>query len=318
MTQSESPRPVLPVGDLLTETIPGVSLRLLAGEKGLQRPILSDIVQKPGLALAAEQVETLSEGSVQVLGRSEVAYLTGLPPAQRQRVLTRIGKSRVACLILARGAEPPADLVSAAEAHAIPVLSSHWTSSQLIDNVGRHLEKRLAPSITIHGTFIDIYGVGVLILGESGVGKSESALELILRGHRLISDDTVSFRRIGSILNGTGAEVSRYHMELRGIGIINIKDLFGVAAVRERKDVDLVVHLDRWQENKDYDRLGLDTRSYTLLSVNLPFIELPVGPGRNLSILLEVAARHYLLRTRGYHPARELATRIQRTLGEKE
>jgi HPr kinase/phosphorylase len=150
------------------------------------------------------------------------------------------------------------------------------------------------------------------------VGKSESALELILRGHRLVSDDTVTIRRIGRGLNGSGPEISRYHMELRGIGIINIKDLYGVTAVRERKDVELVVHLDHWQENKEYDRLGLDGKTYDILGAHLPFIEMPVGPGRNLSILLEVAARHHLLKSKGYHPARELADRIQQSLGESE
>ncbi|MGH6692966.1 MAG: HPr(Ser) kinase/phosphatase, partial [Gammaproteobacteria bacterium] len=175
----------------------------------------------------------------------------------------------------------------------------------------------LAPSVTIHGTLIDIYGVGVLILGESGVGKSESALELIIRGHRLVSDDTVTVRRVGAVLNGTGADVSRYHMELRGLGIINIKDLYGVAAVRERKDVDLVVKLDPWQEDKEYDRLGLDERTYALLGVEVPFVEMPVGPGRNLSILLEVAARHHLLKRKGYHAARDLAGRIHDALTRK-
>src|SRR5262249_44323427 len=147
-----------------------------------------------------------------------------------------------------------ADLVETVERHALPLLVTPRSTERALDLLGRYLEDRLAPSLTLHGTLIDIYGVGVLILGESGVGKSESALELILRGHRLVSDDTVTLRRVGQLLNGTGSEVSRYHMELRGIGIINIKDLYGVAAVRERKDLDLVVRLDPWQDGKDYER----------------------------------------------------------------
>ena len=157
----------------------------------------------------------------------------------------------------------------------------------------------------------------MLILGESGVGKSESALELILRGHRMVSDDTVTIRRMGAALNGTGSEVSRFHMELRGLGIINIKDLYGVAAVRERKDIELVIRLVPWQDDQVYDRLGLDEKTYTILGTERSFIEMPVGPGRNVSILLEVAARHHLLKRKGYHPARELAGRIQKALAKK-
>ena len=316
MSQRESPRPTLPVGDILTAAVPELSLRLLAGSPGLKRPITTPVVQKPGLALAGHP-ESLRPGTVQVLGRGEVAYIAQLPEEPRRKLLERLARVPIACLILTHGAAPHPDLAGAAEGFAISVIGTPHPTARLIDVLGRHLEERLAPSVTVHGTLIDIYGVGVLILGESGVGKSESALELILRGHRLVSDDTVTIRRIGAVLNGTGAEVSRYHMELRGLGIINIKDLYGVAAVRERKDVELVIKLDPWQEGKDYDRLGLDEKTYTLLGVSLPFIEMPVGPGRNLSILLEVAARHLLLKRKGYHPAKELAGRIHDALGKK-
>jgi HPr kinase/phosphorylase len=157
----------------------------------------------------------------------------------------------------------------------------------------------------------------MLMLGESGIGKSESALELVLRGHRLVSDDTVTVRRIGGILNGAAPDLSRYHIELRGLGILNIKDLFGVASVRERKDVDLVVQLDRWKEEKHYDRLGLDEKVYPILGLEVPFLEMPVGAGRSLSVLLEVAARNHLLKRRGYHAAKELAGRIHEAMGRK-
>jgi HPr kinase/phosphorylase len=316
LNQRETPRPTLPAGDLLSEAPADLSLRLLAGASGLKRPIASAVVERPGLALAG-QPEALQPGTVQVLGRSETAYLAQIPEHQRRALLERIGRLPVACLILTHGGSPHPDLLAAAEAYGIPLLVTAQPTERLADLLGRFLEERLAPSVTIHGTLIDIYGVGVLILGESGVGKSESALELVLRGHRLVSDDTVSIRRVGAVLNATGPEVGRYHMELRGLGIINIKDLYGVAAVRERKDVDLVVELDPWQEDKEYDRLGLDEKVYALLGVELPFIEMPVGPGRNLSILLEVAARHHLLKRRGYHAAKELAGRIHDALGRK-
>jgi len=316
LSQREAPRPTLPVGDLLSEAPAELTLRLVGGRGGLKRDVTSSIPERPGLALAGHP-DTLLAGAVQVLGKSEVAYLGRIPEEQRRLLLDQLGAAPIPCLILTHASAPHPDLLEAADRLAIPLLSTPRTTERSIDLLGRYLQEKLAPSVALHGTLIDIYGVGVLILGESGVGKSESALELILRGHRLVSDDTVTIRRVGTLLNGTGPEVSRYHMELRGLGIINIKDLYGVAAVRERKDLDLVVKLDPWQEDKVYDRLGLDEKKYTILGLELPFIEMPVGPGRNLSILLEVAARHHLLKRKGYHAAKELAGRIQDALGRR-
>ncbi len=317
LTQREAPRPALPVGDLLTEQIPGLAVRLVAGAAGLRRAITDGVAHRPGLALA-DGTDELTPGSLQVLGRSEIAYLRRITAEQRRDVLAQVAASQIACLVLTHGADPPPGLVDTVERHGLALLSTRSATPQAIELLGHHLQERLAPTVTIHGTFMDISGVGVLILGESGIGKSESALELILRGHRLVSDDTVSIRRIGKQLSASGPEISRYHMEVRGLGIINIKDLFGVAAVREHKDIDLVVQLDPWRDGKDYDRLGLDVKEYTVLGASLPFIEMPVGPGRNLSILLEVAARHHLLRSKGYDPARELANKIQQTLRDKK
>ncbi len=316
MSQREAPRSIVIVGDLLSGTLTDLGLRLLAGGAGTKRPIGSAAIQRPGLALTG-QTERLLPGTVQVLGRSELTYLGQMPEDARRVLLDRIGRLPIACLVLTHGLAPGPDLEAAAEARGLPLLSSSASSARVVSVLGRHLEERLASIISLHGTLIDIYGVGVLILGESGVGKSESALELILRGHRLVSDDIVSITRVGGLLNGTGSEVSRYHMEVRGLGIINIKDLYGVAAVRERKDIELVIRLDAWQKGKDYDRLGLDEKTHTILGLERPFIEMPVGPGRNLSVLLEVAARHHLLKRKGYHAARELAGRIHEALGKK-
>jgi HPr kinase/phosphorylase len=316
LIQREAPRPTLPVADLLSEAPAELTLRLIGGRAGLRRDILFAVPERPGLALAG-QPDTLQAGAVQVLGKSEVDYLGRIPDAQRRLLFERLGAVPIPCILLTHGAPAHPELLEASDRLALPLLSTPRTTERAIDLLGRFLEERLAPSIAMHGTLIDIYGVGVLILGESGVGKSESALELILRGHRLVSDDTVTIRRVGALLNGTGPEVSRYHMELRGLGIINIKDLYGVAAVRERKDLDLVVKLDPWQDDKEYDRLGLDEKKHAILGLELPFIEMPVGPGRNLSILLEVAARHHLLKRKGYHAAKELAGRIHDALGRK-
>jgi HPr kinase/phosphorylase len=187
------------------------------------------------------------------------------------------------------------------------LLRTDLPTSPTVEYLTRYLEDKLAPRLVLHGVLMDIYGLGVLLLGESGVGKSECALDLVVRGHRLISDDVVEIRRRKEVLIGTGPELTRYHMELRGVGIINVKDLFGVAAVRMNKFVEYVIRLDPWKAEKRYDRLGLDEQSHEILGLELPYVEMPVGPGRNLSVLIEVAARNHLLKLKGYHPARELA-----------
>jgi len=316
LTQRETTRPTFPVGDLLAQPPPGLGLRLCAGSAGLQRAITSPGVERPGLTLTGP-LDAIRPGTVQVLGRSEVTYVAHLSDGPRRALAERLCGLPLACLVVTHGAPPHPDLASAADRAALPLFATPRPTTETMDVLRRHLEERLAPSVTVHGTLMDIYGVGVLILGESGIGKSESALELVLRGHRLVSDDTVTVRRIGGLLNGMAPELSRYHIELRGLGILNIKDLFGVASVRERKDVDLIVQLDRWQEDKQYDRLGLDEKVYQLLGLEVPFLEMPVGPGRSLSVLLEVAARHHLLKRRGYHAAKELAGRIHEALGRK-
>jgi HPr kinase/phosphorylase len=204
-------------------------------------------------------------------------------------------------------------LVDECDKHRVPLLRTDLPSSFTIDNLTRYLEDRLAPRAVLHGVLLEVYGLGVLLMGESGVGKSECALDLVVRGHRLVSDDVVEIKRRGGFLWGTGPELTRYHMELRGVGIINVKDLFGVAAVRLSKSVEYVILLESWKEGKQYDRLGLDEQNYEILGVDLPYVEMPVRPGRHLSVLVEVAARNYLLKLKGFHPARELARR----LGEK-
>jgi HPr kinase/phosphorylase len=203
--------------------------------------------------------------------------------------------------------KPPQELRAEAERQQVPLLRTELPTSPTVDYLTRYLEDKLAPRAVLHGVLLDIYGLGVMLLGESGVGKSECALDLVVRGHRLISDDVVEIRRRREVLIGTGPELTRYHMELRGLGIINVKDLFGVAAVRMNKYIEYVIKLDAWKAEKRYDRLGLDEKSYEILGIELPYVEMPVGPGRNLSVLIEVAARNHLLKLKGYHPARELA-----------
>ncbi len=302
--------PAMAVRELLTDdAAQGLEATLLAGADGLDNVVNRPRVQKPGLALAGF-VEHVHPGRIQILGRSEIDYLLERAPAERSRILSQVCRQGVSCFLLTTGLEPPPELLEESERNRVPLLGTALPSAAVIDRLTRYLEDRLAPRSVIHGVLLDMYGLGVLLLGDSGVGKSESALDLIVRGHRLVSDDVVEIRRRGEVLIGTGPELTRYHMELRGVGIINVKDLFGVASVRLSKFVELVIKLDAWKPGKRYDRLGLDDRGYEILGLALPYVEMPVGPGRNLSVLIEVAARNHLLKLKGYHPARQLARRL--------
>jgi HPr kinase/phosphorylase len=302
--------PSMAVRELLTgraeETL---NLVLLSGSDGLDNIVNRPRIQKPGLALAGF-LEYIHPGRIQILGGSEMTFLSERASTERSRIMAQLCRQGGSCFVITGGLEAPEELVAECERQGVPLLSTDLPASQAIDELTRFLEDRLAPRVVIHGVLLDIYGLGVLLLGDSGVGKSECALDLVVRGHRLVSDDVVEIKRRGGVLVGTGPELTRYHMELRGVGIVNVKDLFGVAAVRLNKYVEYVIRLDPWREGKRYDRLGLDDQAYEILGAGLPYVELPVGPGRNLSVLIEVAARNHLLKLKGYHPARRLARRL--------
>lgn len=305
--------PSMAVRELLTDrAAEALDLNLVSGAAGLDNVINRPRIQKPGLALAGF-LEYIHPGRIQILGKSEHTFLDERAPAERARIVAQLCREGGSCFILTSGLEPSPELVEETERHDVPLLCTQLSSSATIDSLTHFLEDRLAPRVVLHGVLLDVYGLGVLLFGDSGVGKSECALDLVVRGHRLVSDDVVEIKRKGGMLIGTGPELTRYHMELRGVGIVNVKDLFGVAAVRMTKFVEYVLRLDPWRAGKRYDRLGLDEKTYEILGVELPYVEMPVGPGRNLSVLIEVAARNHLLKLKGYHPARELARR----LGEK-
>lgn len=302
--------PSISVRELLAdEAAEGIGLTLIAGGDGLDNVVDRPRIQKPGLALAGF-IEYIHPGRIQILGRSEITFLSERAPAERARIVSQLCRQGVSCFVITTGLVPPPELAEESDRNRVPLLRTDLPSSATIDHLTRFLEDRLAPRAVVHGVLMDIYGLGVLLLGDSGVGKSECAIDLVVRGHRLVSDDVVEIKRRGEILVGTGPDLTRYHMELRGVGIINVKDLFGVASVRLTKFVEYVIRLDPWKPGKRYDRLGLDEQGYEVLGINLPYVEMPVGPGRNLSVLIEVAARNHLLKLKGFHPARELARRL--------
>ena len=287
-----------------------LGLRVVAGESGFHRPVSWGRIQRPGLAFAGF-LAFIKPGRIQILGESELHYLDTMAPDVRRERIGAICRLPVAAFVVTKGQQVPDDLARECRVQQVPLLVSDQTTSVVIQSITRVLEDELAPTTTIHGVLVDVYGMGVLLIGDSGIGKSECALDLIQRGHRLVADDVVEIRKYpnGSLV-GRAAEMIRYHMELRGIGIINIKHLFGVSAVRASKSIELVIELQRWDPAKKYDRLGLDGQTYSILDRPRPFMTLPVASGRNLALLIEIAARNELLKQQGYDAAKEFALKV--------
>jgi HPr kinase/phosphorylase len=292
----------------------GLPLELLAGSEGLERVITSPHIQKTGLALAGFH-EYLKPGRVLIFGESEVRYLESLEDGARTASLRLALTLDFPCIVITGGFVPPPQLAVEAERARLPLLKTAVATPTAIAKLSSLLEDSLAERTLLHAVLMDVLGLGVLIAGESGIGKSECALDLIVRGHRLVADDTVEIRRRQeTILIGACPELTQHHMELRGLGVINVKELFGIASTRSSKRVELVVQLERWDPRREYERLGLDDEHFDILGLRIPLIRMPVAPGRNIAILVEVAARNQLLRMRGHHAARELAKRLEETL----
>ncbi len=292
---------------------PALALSLVAGAAGHGNVIKVPRIQKPGLALAGYP-EQLHSGRVLVLGGTEIDYLAAAPASARALGLGTVMASRPACVVVCRGLPPVPDLVRACEAERVPLVSTSLTTADFIVGATGWMGDRLAARTEVHGVLVDVLGVGLLVLGQSGIGKSETALDLVVRGHRLVADDVVDVWRRGDVVIGAGVGLIRHHMEIRGLGIINIQDLFGVSAVRDTKRVELVVELVEWNDADSYDRLGIDDPQLDVLGVSVPMLRLPVRPGRDLATLLEVAARNQLLKARGRHSARELTGRLGHAL----
>jgi HPr kinase/phosphorylase len=308
----------VPVATLLRDLAetPGVDLELLAGAAGIDRRITNPHPQKTGLALSGFD-KYLREGRVLVLGESEVRFLEALGQEERAAVMRQVFSHAIPCLVITAGFHPPPELLAEADRARLPVMKTRAATPLLMHRLSDALDVHLAPRAVVHGVLMDILGLGVLIIGESGIGKSECALDLIVRGHRLVADDAVELRaRADTFLMGTCPELTRHHMEIRGLGLINVQDLFGVASTRTSKRVELVVQLERWDPSREYDRLGLDEAHYETVGVRVPMLVMPVAPGRNLAILVEVAARNQLLRSGGHNAARRLVERLDAELGK--
>ncbi len=283
-----------------------LDLRCVCGRRGLVRDITIPDLNRPGLALSGFY-DSFAFQRVQLFGRGEVAYLNKIVAEEKLESIRQLFSYPVPCCIITHNLEPPEAFVNLAEEAGCPVLLTDLSSSEFSARILRILSNIFAPKVSIHGVLVEVYGLGILIMGDSGVGKSETALELIERGHRLVADDVVEISCVnGNSLIGQGAnKIIGHHMEIRGLGIINITQLYGVGSIRERKEVQFVAKLEEWDANKVYDRLGTDELTMEILGVRIPKLEIPVKPGRNIPIILETAAMNERLKSMGYFSAKE-------------
>lgn len=295
-------------------TLP-LRMQLLAGGGGKSRKIYGQRVQKTDLGISGE-VDAVQPGLVQILEEAEIRRFRKLPKDRQKEIAGRYFSGPMACVLAGGGGPVPASLSDAADRYGVPLFSSGLPAADLVRETVRVLSDLFGEIATIHGVLVEVLGVGVMLMGKSGVGKSECALDLILRGHRLVSDDIVHLEKRGpETVLGAGNELTRHHMEIRGLGIINIRDLFGLMATLDRKKLELVIRIEEWDSKKEYDRLGVDDSRIEILGVSLPSLLVPVSPGRNLATIVEVAVRNHLLKGQGVFSARGLLERQGERVG---
>jgi HPr kinase/phosphorylase len=306
---------ILDLLDLDLKEHDALELRCIGGRKGLGREISGPDINRPGLALSGF-FEDFAYQRIQLIGQGEAAYLRLLASQDKLEGIPKIFSYPIPCFVIANGQAPEPKFAEAAEAADCPILQSNLSSTELAARLMRVLASVFAPKTSVHGVLVEVYGIGILLTGDSGVGKSETALELIERGHRLVADDVVEIRCVsGNILMGSGAnKVIGHHMEIRGLGIINVTHLFGVGAIRDKKQVQLICKLEEWDSNKVYDRIGTDENTEDILGVMVPKLDIPVKPGRNIPIIVETAAMNERLKKMGYHSAKEFNQNILRWL----
>ncbi|HOJ42658.1 MAG TPA: HPr(Ser) kinase/phosphatase [Syntrophorhabdaceae bacterium] len=301
------------VKELLEDKEYGLELTAVAGLKGLSRKIYNTKIQKLGLVATGKMVY-MHPHRIQILGNTEISYLLSLKDEESRKIIKELCKQDVVCFVVTRNLNIPDYFVQEADAKGLPLLRSRLVTSTFIERITKLLEEKLAPSTTVHGVFMDVFGVGVLIIGRPGIGKSESALELIMRGHRLIVDDVAYIKKVSAIeLHGEAPEMIKNLLEIRGIGIVDIRRLFGASSICDKKKIDFVVELIDWDEKNDNERLGMKEEKYRLLGIDLPLVKIPVSLGRNVSAIIELACRNFVLKQQGIDTAAELEEKILKT-----
>jgi HPr kinase/phosphorylase len=285
-------------------------MELVSGEEGINRPITTTDISRPGLEIAG-YFEYYPAERLQLLGKTELTFFEKLNPRDRTERMQKLCTDITPGIIVTRDMEVPVELVEAAERESVPLLRSKQKTTRLSSHLTNYLESKLAPTTAVHGVLVDLYGIGVLITGKSGVGKSETALELVKRGHRLVADDCVEIRQedIGTLV-GNSPDLIEHLLEIRGVGIINVMTLFGAGAVRSHKRISLIIDLEIWDQKKSYDRLGLDEEKMKILDTDITKLTIPVRPGRNLAVIIEVAAMNFRLKRMGVNAAEQFTNRL--------
>lgn len=300
------------------DLIDAFKLKLVSGGAGVARQILTSDLSRPGLELAG-YFEYYPEERLQLLGKTELTFFEKLTEKEKSLRMERLCTEATPAIIITRNLDVPPELIVASERNGVPVVQSHMQTTRLSSRITNYLEGRLAPMIAVHGVLVDIYGVGVLITGKSGVGKSEAALELVKRGHRLVADDSVEIRQEDeNTLIGNPPEMIKHLLEIRGLGIINVMTLFGAGAIRNFKQITMVIDLEIWDDDKEYDRLGLDEERRKYIDTQLPLLTIPVRPGRNLAIIIEVAAMNFRLKQMGLDAAEQFEQKLTNVLNKKD
>lgn len=307
-------KPPLTIAKLLQRKRESLAMEVLTGDRGLTRVLNNPDISSPGLALTGF-VEPFSADRIQVLGVTEVAFLESLPEDRRRAALSLFLSFEIPVIFLTTGQDPPEPLLELVSERAIPLIRTQLRTSEFYSGIKPFLDDYFAPVTTIHGSLADVYGVGLLFTGKSGIGKSEAVLDLVERGHRLVADDVVIASRRGTgVLMGRGHELQRHHMEIRGVGIIDVASLFGIRAIRQQKRIEVVVHLEQWDEDTSYDRTGLDPEYIEILGVRLSRVVVPLNPGKNITVITEVVALNHLQKYAGIDSANLFNQRLRQHL----
>lgn len=307
----------LTIKQISTDNRARLKLRLVSGAAGIDRLVIEKDVHRPGLALAGF-VQMFSHSRVQILGETEILYLNKLDDQQRKKALDNLFQFEMPCIFVTKNNKPPEELLHLTEKHSVPLFVTSLSTTDLTHLLIDYLDDFFAPRITVHGSLVDVYGTGILFTGRSGIGKSEISLDLVERGHRLVSDDVVVLtRKSEGVLVGSGSEMLRHLMEIRGVGIIDIRRMFGIRAIRLQKRVEMEVELVEWNESEDYERLGLDEQKKELLGIHIDYVKLPIYPGKNITVIAESLALNLHLKIYGFHPAKEFNDKLLRTIKDR-
>jgi len=308
----------LTVGKFYRDTRKKLKLQLLTTDAGFERVINESEIHRPGLALAGF-IDLFTYNRVQILGNTEVRYLNSMTPEKRREALERVLQFEIPCIVVTDGNNPPEELLRIATRRYICVFKTTYATTIFAHLLSDYLQNIFAPRTTVHGTLVDVYGIGILFTGRSGIGKSEIALDLVERGHRLVADDVVIItKKAEEILMGEGREIAESHLEIRGLGLIDVRSIFGIRAVRVHKRVEVEVQLVDFDPGVSYERTGLDEQTTNILGVEIPLVVLPINPGKNITVIAETIALNQLMKIYGHHTAKEFNRRLMDRMKRQE